>query len=170
MERSPTIARDHKSPPYNDVIKWKHFPPYWPFMRGIHRSPVNSPQRGQWHGASMFSLICAWINGWVNNRESGDLRRHRANYDVTAIPSRCIDHTYLTKCYLISYGTIQGTRWNSLFFYNHRAVRARNCGHDDPRVSVSVSLSSSPINLCQWGFKSIPQIKAVSVGPREILI
>ena len=29
-----------------------------------------------------FSLICAWINGWVNNREDGDLRRHRANYDV----------------------------------------------------------------------------------------
>ena len=30
----------------------------------------------------MFSLICVWINGWVNNREAGDLRRHRAHYDV----------------------------------------------------------------------------------------
>ena len=30
----------------------------------------------------MFSLICAWINGWVNNRKAGDLRRHRAHYDV----------------------------------------------------------------------------------------
>ena len=30
----------------------------------------------------MFSLICAWINGWVNNRETGDLRRHRPHYDV----------------------------------------------------------------------------------------
>ena len=28
------------------------------------------------------SFICAWINGWVNNREAGDLRRHRAHYDV----------------------------------------------------------------------------------------
>ena len=28
-----------------------------------------------------FSLICAWINGWVNNGEAGDLRRHRAQYD-----------------------------------------------------------------------------------------
>ena len=27
----------------DDVIKWKHFPRYWPFVRGIHRSPVNSP-------------------------------------------------------------------------------------------------------------------------------
>ena len=30
----------------------------------------------------MFHLICAWIDGWANNREDGDLRRHRAHYDV----------------------------------------------------------------------------------------
>ena len=46
------------------------------------RSPVNSPHKGQWRGALMFSLICARINGWVNNGEAGDLRRHRAHYDV----------------------------------------------------------------------------------------
>ena len=46
-------------------------------------SPVNSPRKGQWRGALMFSLICVWINGWVNNREAGDLRRYRAHYDVT---------------------------------------------------------------------------------------
>ena len=51
--------------PHDDVIKWKHFPCYWPFVRGIHQSPVNS---------LIFSLICIWINGWVNNREAGDLR------------------------------------------------------------------------------------------------
>ena len=62
---------------YNDdVIKWKHFPRYWPFVWRIHRSPVNSPHKGQWRGASMFSLICAWTNGWVNTGEAGDLRRH----------------------------------------------------------------------------------------------
>ena len=38
--------------------------------------------KGQWCRALMFSLNCAWINGWVNNREAGDLRRHRAHYDV----------------------------------------------------------------------------------------
>ena len=48
----------------------------------IHRSPENSPHKGQWRGALMLSLICAWINGWVNNNEAGDLRRHRAHYDV----------------------------------------------------------------------------------------
>ena len=67
---------------HDDVIKWTHFPRYWPFVRGIHRSPVNSPHKGQRRGALMFSLICVWINGWVNNREAGDLRRYRAHYDV----------------------------------------------------------------------------------------
>ena len=64
---------------HDDVIKWKHFPRYWPFVWGIHRSPVNSPHKGQWRGALMFTLICAWINGWVNNREAGDLRRYCAH-------------------------------------------------------------------------------------------
>ena len=63
----------------------KHFPRYCPFVRGIHRSPVNSPHKGQWRGALMFSLIYAWLNGEVNNREAGDLRRHRAHYDVTVM-------------------------------------------------------------------------------------
>ena len=67
---------------HDDVIKWKNFPRYWPFVRGIHRSPVNSPHKGQWRGALMFSLNRAWLNGWVNNREAGDLRRYRAHYDV----------------------------------------------------------------------------------------
>ena len=67
---------------HDDVIKWKHFPRYWSFVRGIHRSPVNSSHKGQWRGALMFTLICARINGWVNNREADDLRRHRAHYDV----------------------------------------------------------------------------------------
>ena len=52
---------------HDDVIKWKQFARYWPFVRGIHRSPVNSPHNGQWRGALMFSLMCARINGWVNN-------------------------------------------------------------------------------------------------------
>ena len=67
---------------HDDVIKWKHFPRNWPFVRGIHRSPVNSPHKGQWRGALMFTLICARINGWVNTREAGDLRRYRPHYDV----------------------------------------------------------------------------------------
>ena len=67
---------------HDDVIKWKNFPRYWPFVRGIHRSPVNSPHKGQWRGALMFSLIYARTNGWVNTGDAGDLRRKHAHYDV----------------------------------------------------------------------------------------
>ena len=67
---------------HDDVIKWKQFPRYWPFVRGILRWLVNYPHKGQWRGALMFPLIYAWIKAWGNNREAGDLRRHRTHYDV----------------------------------------------------------------------------------------
>ena len=68
----------------DDVIKWKLFPRYWPFARWIHRSPVNSPHKGQGHGALMFSLIWAWMNkplskqlwGWWFETPSRSLWRH----------------------------------------------------------------------------------------------
>ena len=72
---------------HDDIIKWKQFPRYWPFVRGIHR--VNSPHKGQWRGALMFSLICARKYGWVNNREAGDLWHHGAHYDVT-VKIKCL--------------------------------------------------------------------------------
>ena len=67
---------------HDDVIKWRHFSRHWPFVRGIHQSPVNTPHISQWRGAFMFSLICVRINGCVNNCEAGDLRRIRPHYDV----------------------------------------------------------------------------------------
>ena len=77
---------------------WRHqmetFPRYWPFVRAIHRSSVNSPHKGQWRGALMYSLICARINGWENNGEVGDLRRHRAHYDVIVM-AHCICNSLL---------------------------------------------------------------------------
>ena len=73
---------------HDDVTKWKHFPRNWPFVWGIHRSPVNSSHKGQWRGALMFSLICAWINDWVNSREAGDLIHYRAHYDVIVMFDR----------------------------------------------------------------------------------
>ena len=143
-----------KDSEYDDVIKWKHFPRCWPFVRGIHRLPVinnfggrvckyetlvcgyyttkdghahkmtikrlriwwrhqvetfsallafcagNSSvtgdfpayiciyiYKGQWRRALMFSLICSWTNSWTNNEDAGDLRRHRAHYDVTVMNS-----------------------------------------------------------------------------------
>ena len=73
-------------------------------MRGIHRSPVNSPHKGQWRVTLMFSLICAWINGWVNNGEAGNMRRHRAHYDVIVM------ETTSTKPYLwMQVGVVRST-------------------------------------------------------------
>ena len=67
--------------------KWKHFPRYWPFVQGIHRSPLNSPHKGQWCGALIFSLICTWINGLINNYEVGDSICHHAHFDFTVVLS-----------------------------------------------------------------------------------
>ena len=91
---------------HDDVIKWTHFPRYWPFVRGIHRSPVNSPHKGQWRGALMFSLICTWINGWVNNREAIDLWRHRAHHDVTVMDMLNFVQHHIYSCFNI---------WNILY-------------------------------------------------------
>ena len=75
------------------ITWWRHqmetFSASLAFCGGIHRSSVNSPHKGQWHEALMFSLICVWINGWVNNRETGDLRRHRSHYDVIVMKKNC---------------------------------------------------------------------------------
>ena len=67
-----------------DVIKWNLFPRYWSFVRVTtgDRWPVDSPHKGQWRRDLIFSLICAWINAWVKNRDACDLRRHRAHHDV----------------------------------------------------------------------------------------
>ena len=82
------IARSDSIPTNDDVIKWKHFLRYWPFARGIHGSLVNSPHKNQWRRALMFSLICVWINAWVNNSEASDLIHHRAHYDVIVMSTK----------------------------------------------------------------------------------
>ena len=68
------------------ITWWRHqietFSALLALCAGNSPVPVNSPHKGQWRGALMFSLIYAWIKAWVNNREAGDLRRHQAHYDV----------------------------------------------------------------------------------------
>ena len=93
----------------------------WPFVWGIHRSPVNSPHKGQWRGALIFSLICAWINTWVNSREAGDLRRQRTHYDAIVmgmsyigILLHCAD-ILLTLRTLFSRYMLHRSPWANLF-------------------------------------------------------
>ena len=87
----------------------------WASTWGIHRSPVNSLHKGQWRGALMYYLICAWINGGVNSREAGDLRRHCTHFDVTVITDWA-DHTLVptanTEALLMDH-----TNWQHNFLF-----------------------------------------------------
>ena len=67
----------------------------------------NSPVTGEFpsqrpvtRSSTVFS-ICAWRNSWVNNRYAGDLRRHRANCDVTVMFRRVSfqSHPHLYKIF-----------------------------------------------------------------------
>ena len=136
-----------------NVIRWKFFPRYWPFVRGIHHysdaimDPIASQitsltivyssvysgadQRKHLSSASlasnagnvsiwwrhhdnkgylMFSLSYAWTNVWANHRHAGDLRRHRAYYDVTVMwrVLRSIVLTYLSRNI---YSLASSNRW-----------------------------------------------------------
>ena len=87
-------------PCHDDIIIWKHFPHYWPFVWGIHRSPVNSPHKGQWRGASMFSLLCAlnkrlnkqlwgwwfeWVSEWLSLTAFLEQRTARSIWDTITL-------------------------------------------------------------------------------------
>ena len=76
---------------------------------GNSPAPVNSPHKGQWRGAFIFSWICNWINSWVSNREAGDLRHHHALYDV------------ILMYYLNLHGPVRGNIYN-----NYQASMVKN--------------------------------------------
>ena len=134
---------------HGDVIKWKHFPRYWPFVRGIHRSQVvNSPHKGQPRGALMFSLIFAWTNGWEDTRDAEDLRHHRTHYDVTVMIIHClisfidvlqlmlysVSQSMMMICarFMLCYGLLWSVVWQ---FCSFTATGTKPC---DRRM------------LCQW--------------------
>ena len=103
---------------------------------------VNFPHKGQWRGALVFSLICAWINASVNNREAGDLRRYRAHFGVTIMKGKCvmidveilINHlhntfatldrniTLFTILYLVELFTICASIWTHLNFMEYHFI------------------------------------------------
>ena len=86
---------------HDDVMKWKHFfPRNWPFVKGIHRSPVDSLSKGQLRRALMYSLMCAWTNGWANNRDARGLRRYRTCYGVIVLGGVKFGWRKLQKWYM----------------------------------------------------------------------
>ena len=100
----------HRPCYHDDAIKWKYFPCYWP--------PVNPPITGALTKANavtgifLFSLNCASTNGWANNRDTGDLARHRAYYDVTVM-------TLVTMDYSTTWTTTVGFRYNAVQSIHH---------------------------------------------------
>ena len=85
---------------------------------------MNSPHKGQWRGALKFSLICARINGWVNNREAGDLRRHQAHCDVIVMTFYCVCNyfsvlwlkvNHVSKSMPVCWNQTKGHNWNVLY-------------------------------------------------------
>ena len=56
-------------------------------------------ESSQWRGVLMSSLMCAWTNGWANNRDGADLRRHRLHYDVTLMV--CNESIYHARCLVV---------------------------------------------------------------------
>ena len=80
---------------------WRHqmetFSALLALCAGNSPVPVNSPHKGQWRRTLMFSLICAWINDWVNNPEAADLRRHRGHYGVNVTYEKCTRRMFATQ-------------------------------------------------------------------------
>ena len=68
------------------------FPAQRPVMRSFgvfFDLRLNQQLIKQWSNAELWCLFCAWLSGWVNNGEAGDLRHHRAHYEVTVMKSNC---------------------------------------------------------------------------------
>ena len=113
---------------------------------GGDRWPVNSPHKGQWYIALMFSLICAWTNGWVNNWYIGDLRRHHTHYDVSVMsPYVCVTY-YTTSArifFLKSYGYYILTQYISHIFSSLLSSSYRDPGNINQNI-ISTTWVDSP--------------------------
>ena len=81
---------------HDDVIIWEHFPRNWPFVRGIHLSPVDFPHKGQWRGASMFTLIYILLLLHPNKRLSKPSRRRWFETPLRPLWRQCIANGQVT--------------------------------------------------------------------------
>ena len=139
---------------HDGVTKCKHFLRCWSFVRGTHRSPVGSPHKGQWRGALTFSVICAWMNDLVNNREAGDLRCHRAHYGVTTmfwdVVYSCNMHLrFQSFIYMGDQNIYQNASYKSLFL-NPKSTTLCKCQPN--KRPVPTDPASTPSGRLQgWG-------------------
>ena len=111
-----TVLSQQKKTSHDDVITWKHFPRYWPFVRGEFTGPRWTP-RTKASDAELWCLffICVWINSWVNNGDAGDLRCHGIHYDVTVMPwpeitYKGLDHVWPHASFVVCHSVLL-THW-----------------------------------------------------------
>ena len=111
------------------------------YVRGIHRSPVNSPHKSQWRRDLMVSLVCSWINGWVNSREAGDLGCYRAHYDVIVMASDSIAYGHM-----LGWSVPRSDNTGNLIVF----IRHVDIGTVLPQFSWPTELSRICINVNQY--------------------
>ena len=91
---------------YDDVIKWKHFPRYWPIVRGIHQSPMNSPHKGQWRGALTWRDVTRSFDVFFDmchdKRPSKQSRRRRFETLSCSLLRHCNGNTFSWRDYSAS--------------------------------------------------------------------
>ena len=111
----------------NDIARWRHqmetFSALLALCAGNSPVPANSPHKGQWRGALMFPLICVWINDWVNNREAGDLRRHRGHYDVSVMDKTDLVQTTTKHNKTPAVCMMKCTSGNPLYFWQNDLIQ-----------------------------------------------
>ena len=125
---------------------WKHFSRYWPIVREIHRCPMDSHHKGQWRGALMFSLMCAWTNGWANNGNAGALRPHSAHYDVVVMFPVFIGTnriTYYTCSWIDAVGKTVVPRWKNMLLLHLREFSIITLTQQD------INCAKADRNLCR---------------------
>ena len=73
---------------HDDVIKWKHFPRYWAFVRGIYRPPVDSPTKAR------DAELCCFLDLRLNKRLSKQSRHRWFETPLRSLWRHCNSHSY----------------------------------------------------------------------------
>ena len=143
----------------------------------------NSPVTGEFPSlrpatrSFMFSFICAWINGWVNNREAGDLRRHRALYDIIVMKHLethgCLVSTVATDAQVLKHSSMNIHSVGEICIVLHqfltetshclRITLGKNYASkwttklfpDQINDIAALVVNYTPIHMC-WRYNSLP--------------
>ena len=111
------VTGSYSTSRHDDVIKWKHFPRYWPFVRGIHRWPMDSPHKAS--DAERWCLFYRRLNKWLSKQSWGwwfetpsrSLWRHRNGFAIVVVRLSII---FLFDVMMTPYNPIRLYHWVDL--------------------------------------------------------